>query len=59
MDLVRNNLTDMYAPSRKKLSNPAKFYIVLRKVHSGQRWRVRKTDISGTPEIQKYSPWDV
>ena len=25
MDLVRNNLTDMYTLSRNKLSNPAKF----------------------------------
>ena len=24
MDLIRNNLTDMYAPSRKQSSNPAK-----------------------------------
>ena len=58
MDLVRYNLADTYAPSSKKLSNPAIFNIVLRKVHSGQRWRVRKSVLE-PPEGQKDSPWDV
>ena len=56
MDLVHNNLADMNAPSRKK-SNPAKLLYSFTESPSGQRWRVRKSDIFLNPrKVKKTAP---
>ena len=50
MDLVRNNLTDMYAPSRNKSSNPAKCLYTFTESSFRSAMASENLALFGTPE---------
>ena len=55
--LVRNNLMEMYTQSRKQCPLRPVFDVFLQKVHSDQRWRVRKSGVFWNPQkVKKTAP---